>query len=844
MNFFIKCFITLVYFAIFITLLILSARQGYLDKPIKTIFEFYLNQKGFHSQINDLHIRNEKLFIGKISLESKDKNLFAKPIAEFTNVNLKFSIDNKVTNDLVIFTAIDVDSFVIKTEDNTEILHTKMIGDYKLNLLQNIISAKINLNSIRNVALSSIYNSHIKDGDAIYNYRNKIIGEGKAIEIEVNFNELNLLFKQATKDGKLKTHCQMTNVPIMVYEALKTIEPKNKIILFLDEYIKDGYINYGEFDLNLDKNFSENDIFTKENLNGKFHIINLQYKYDKDYPPLKDIDIDVTLSGNESKFLINKAYSGKTLVSNGVISLNWVGLENSSIIINGVSKGPVNDLIDFVPNEVYEETKKKGIDLKKFTGIADSIIELIIPINPAIKNTYNISTTISDAGLKLFNNNIIIGSAKLKGVFSGDKLSFIGSGKINQFNSDISYSHNIISNNNDDYKFLLKIKTKIKGENQKIGLVKILSGGSVVNFEYKANNDGQEIMTAGADLKDLEFYLDKISIHKIRHDAANLTVKGTIGQGLQNDIDMKLVGDNNLNITSKIKVSNDKYDIALPKINYADTNISGNITFDKDNFSASIHGSNLDLSNSNMMQFLEKEGEATNTSLKVDIEKIKLKNAVQLDDVKLQILCNKTQCFSGYLDSKIGDRFLRMLLNTSDDQEQWEITSDNAGAVFKGIGLYNKMKDGTMLLIFNSKRHIVHSGQIVPIIDGTFIFRYFLVSDISFLTKIVSFVSLPGFVHFITNNNNVQFSDMNGKFSYIDNVITVSKTSASGAFFDFTMKGTVDNNKRKVELKGLVTPSIYGINRLVRNLPILGSLLSRGHRKGIILAPYSIAQEY
>ena len=250
------------------------------------------------------------------------------------------------------------------------------------------------------------------------------------------------------------------------------------------------------------------------------------------------------------------------------------------------------------------------------------------------------------------------------------------------------------------------------------------------------------------------------------------------------------------------------------------------------------------LSNADMMQFLEKDKESTNSELKVKVEKIRLKNNIYLDNLFLTIKCNKSRCYKGYLDSKIGSKYFKMLLKPFAGREEWVITSTNAGALFKGFGLYDNMKAGVMLVILNTKRQEVKTGEIVPILDGTFTFRNFVIVDTPFLTRLVSFVSLPGLKNLVTNNKDVIFRIMNGKFAYDKDIINITESSAEGPFFDFTLQGRVNTLEHKIDIGGNVIPSMYGLSTILKSIPLLGRVFSGGHRKGLIFAPYSVHQNY
>jgi hypothetical protein len=844
MKLFTRIFVGLCYLITLIAILLLTARQGYLDKPLQDLAQFYLNKKGLAARISNFHITGGKLTIEKITVKFTSKELTNIVILEFKDLKAELNLSN-IINKQFLKANIAIGDFAIITEDNKEILSSIIIGDYEVNLFKNTIDGKIEFTSGKILAYSNVNSHGVLNGFGSYTYHNKIFGENKIISAKCNFgSKSSVYFTEQLKGGRLTASGKLSDIPIMLYRSVKEILPNNKIVLFLDEYVKAGNIFYGEFNLDLNKHALEQGNLTRENLSAKFQVTNLEYKYNKDFPSIKDAEVDIAISGSEATFLIHKSYSGSSILANGIITLNWTGIDTSTLIFQATSHGSVKDLIDFIPPLAYENMKNRGIDLKDFNGIAYSVIKLKIPISPEVKNSYKVSTIISDASISIFKNKVLIKDLKLNGLFTGDRLSFTGTGKINNFNSTVNYEHHINNSAKIADEFSLKIQTMVRGQSQPIGLIALISGDAIIDMEYKGQKNGLETLTAKANLQDTEFYIDKVAIHKTAGARANFSLNGTFEQNAPSNIEMKLIGDNNLDILGHLKIAKDKYEISLPIIKHKETDIKCNLVIDRDNFHANISGATLDLSEINMMEFLQKQQEEVNSHLRIDIDSIKMKNNILFREVKSQILCNKMQCFSGYLDSKIGDKFFRATLDSSENKEQWDITSNDAGKVFKALGLYNKMSNGTMLVTINLKKNVVHLGEVIPVINGTFVFRDFLASDTSFLTKIVSFISLPGLIKFITNNQNIHFADMSGNFSYINNMIRISKTSASGSAFDFTMSGSIDTDKHQVRLKGVVTPSIYGINNLMKNVPILGSLLSRGRRKGIIIAPYSISQSY
>lgn len=844
-NFFLKLSIVICTIIVAGGLLILSTALGYLDKPIKEIIEFYLDKQNYLDKknstikIGNLQVRRNIVTIDKIIM-----NLANNTKGEIANLKINFRIKDILTNP-IITNIISMDNLMIISEDNQPIITTKVAATQIIELAKNNITTEIQLSPIKSLTVRDSYGNNLPEGQGVCFHKDRFskIAEKvpeKLLECKFTFSDqASLMFNSIAKDNVIKATFNVNNIPIMFYKLGEKFLANNSVIQFLQEYIKDGYIRKGALELNLDQNSLGNDI-PKTAIQGNFHVVDLEYKYDQDFPAIQKMDTNITIDGPKVNFIVNQAYSSNSLLS-GLITFEWKGITSSHFTVKADAKGETKDLIDFISEENYQHIKQQGIDLKKITGQASSTIEIIIPLNPTSKNTYNISTIITGANLTAFNDNILLTNAKITGLFDGDKIALTGSGKINNNASNFTYQYNITDNPKDEYKSILKIKTPIIFNKQQFGIFKSIAGKNVLDFEYKIQNNGQSFITASSNLKNLDFYIDKISIHKKLGKEAKLTLSGKLDNDLYNNINFSLVGEDNLKIIGKVKTQNfnftGKYEVNLSTISYLSTNLAGKLLLDKDNLNAEIYGRQLDLSNANMMHFLEKAEDSKNIHLQVNIEKVRLKNNIWFDDFNLQINCNKLKCFSGSLLSKIGTKTLKMLLTDKPDLEQWLISCDNAGALLKGIGMYNTMKSGTINLILETKRHEVKTGEIIPILDGTFHIQHFIVTDMSFLTRIVSFVSFPGFMSFILNNKDIMFTNMQGKFSYIGNTIKITDSSATGPFFDFTMKGIINTDKRQIKLKGNVIPSFFFVSNVITKIPVIGKIFSK-------VAPYSVELEY
>ena len=207
--------------------------------------------------------------------------------------------------------------------------------------------------------------------------------------------------------------------------------------------------------------------------------------------------------------------------------------------------------------------------------------------------------------------------------------------------------------------------------------------------------------------------------------------------------------------------------------------------------------------------------------------------------------CDKTKCYAGRIIATSKENFINAFLESDTDLETWRINAQNAGLFFKGLGLYDKIQNGAMSLTFSTKRDAVKSGQIFPITKGRLEINKFSINKSPFLTKIVSLTSLTGVLDFLTNSKDLKFDKLESDFTLHDNYVEISDLNIYGPFgpFDLFAKGNINLIDREILLKGYVVPSVYGINTMLKNTPVLGKLFA-GKRSGIISAPFKIQQKY
>ncbi|MES2215118.1 MAG: AsmA-like C-terminal region-containing protein, partial [Pseudomonadota bacterium] len=496
----------------------------------------------------------------------------------------------------------------------------------------------------------------------------------------------------------------------------------------------------------------------------------------------------------------------------------------------------------FIPEASIEELKKSKIDLRKVTGKVQIDCGIGIPLRPSSANNYDIKADLSDMNLKIFDGNVELSQGKLQGSFNGKAITLGGTGKVNDYPSNLSYKMNFDPKAGFDHN--LHITTQFSSlAKHKYEALSILSGKTSVDLDYTKKGI-HSALNLSSDLKNIEFEVKKIGLHKAMGKRARLTVEGHSDDVTPSHFDIKLIGEGNLKIIGALDLKDDAHTLRFSSIKYLESDMKADIVLGKNALKAKIYGDQLDLSNVELGSYVDNATDDKGADLNINIKKIKLKNNIWLDSFVMRLKCDKTHCYEGEMDSNIGTRTFRMALNKKPDCEEWTITTTNAGALLSALGLYDKVRSGSLLLTMETNKKYKKIGETRPEIQGHFALKKFVTVDAPFVTRMVSFISLPGLLSTMTDNKNISFTTFDGGFDYKDGVIRIKNAAAEGGFLNFTMSGLIDTNKHQAKLRGGVVPSLYGINSIVRHIPILGKLLSGGRRKGLIFAPYAIKQNY
>ncbi|WP_051340512.1 DUF3971 domain-containing protein [Azospirillum halopraeferens] len=168
-----------------------------------------------------------------------------------------------------------------------------------------------------------------------------------------------------------------------------------------------------------------------------------------------------------------------------------------------------------------------------------------------------------------------------------------------------------------------------------------------------------------------------------------------------------------------------------------------------------------------------------------------------------------------------GDRFRVLVL------------SNDAGRALRMLDLNDRVEGGTLRITGTTRGPRADAP-----IEGRIEMTDYTVVEAPTLARILNAVSPTGFAE-LMQGRGITFGRLEGEFRKQGRLLTLSGVRTSGSALGLTLEGEVDTVADVANLRGTIVP-VYGLNRIVGQIPILGDVLSGGAGQGIFAATWHV----
>jgi hypothetical protein len=564
--------------------------------------------------------------------------------------------------------------------------------------------------------------------------------------------------------------------------------------------------------------------------------------YYSSMPAISQLNGKVTFDNKEVQVKLTAGQSKDSLLLPSSVKIPYSSGMQSFIMINGKVIGPAADLIHYIPAESVAEAQKNSIHLHNLRGEAETDFNIQIPMVEKFDFSdmkLNLKSHLNNLSLGNLPNGINLSQGKLLAEFDGKVTKIEGQALLNNNASTLKLSSFVSPQAK--YDTVLSLQTTLLPYNMTgftINNKPIFTRGKIILEADYTSKKGEQKIEAKANLHDAELQIDKIGFKKKTGENAQAQVLAMLTGGETITVNHFGVQGNKFNIAGKAdiyKTSRTAKTIVFDRLRYNNTDLTASFHHFQHGYNLNISGNVLDLREADLNDLFEQdEHSAEQATISVKIKQILLKNNEKFYNFTSDFSCNQFACMQGKISTGLNNNnYMELKLVPKDSSNsELKIQCGNASNLFQAFDLYNKMKQGS--LIVNGTKTIGQDGKIK--LSGDINIYNFTVANNSVLAKLITMLSLPGL--FTIGGNDIPFTELKVNFVQEGPKFTFSNGTIKGSQLGMTLEGTINNQAKRVDVTGTIIPDLFNLNTLP--IPLLGQLLQGGKDKGLIAANYSI----
>ncbi|WOI10926.1 AsmA-like C-terminal domain-containing protein [Thalassospira lucentensis] len=223
------------------------------------------------------------------------------------------------------------------------------------------------------------------------------------------------------------------------------------------------------------------------------------------------------------------------------------------------------------------------------------------------------------------------------------------------------------------------------------------------------------------------------------------------------------------------------------------------------------------------------------TDIFLSIDQLIMANGELIDEIDGSIHVVGDEWDGLVLNGTMGDRanVFAQVERKDPKTRNVRLTSDDAGKFLRAVDLYENLLGGALTI-----EGTVDDSTWSQPFTGKVNITAFRAVNAPLAARVLGAASLTGLAD-VLGGNGIAFSELNGDFTYANDVLSLSKFAANGSAVGVTSNGSIDLAKSEIRLAGSIVP-IYSLNSALGAIPLLGDLLVGEEGGGIFAPTYTI----
>ena len=717
---------------------------------------------------------------------------------------------------------------------------------------------------IRSLALSGTYdgqNQHIQLHEAALSF-----GTAEAADASIELEgEASLTADAKAFDGELR----LADFKIDDLDSYWPLGLQEDARDWIVENVRTGIVEYGRLSFALSLDEAGQATLDMERLDGALRYRNMDVHYLRPMPPVRRINGSATFDSSGMRFKVEGARSGEIEIGASDVTIEGFDRAGAEIMeVKFPASGPLRARMELLNHDRLRLIDKLGIDPAATAGEARSQTVFRFPLLEDL--TFDDISVVTQA--ELFDvavGKLLLGKDATKGRLSLalDKEAMWVRGTLNLDDVPlrVDWREAFTAGPGPRSQYQVQVPTMDDAARERFGFDVLdgLSGPVSASLSIKTQRDDTTTIEAALNLEQTVLALPELYWAKPKGEAGEarftLFLEGDRLVELR-DFEAAL-GNLSLRANGRFDAEGTQLEqMRFDRLSF-DENDLANVT-------ATRKGGGLDIEIGagvlNAAPFLERDEEPETAEQKPplrivarDIRSLQFGEGRYLEDVSFALdrpagrweqvqLIGQVPQHLWQRDSQIasvGDlgeaardgRFIEINYRPKPDGgNKLDIVSNDAGSVLRALDLLDTMEGGD--LVITGERE---AGA--PLL-GTIEAEDFTMIDAPVLAEILLVASLTGIVEALASDG-IPFDRLVGEFTADGDIIESDLLRAYGASLGITAKGQIDIDETDIDLRGTIVP-IYGLNRLLGEIPVLGTILTGGEGEGVVAFTYDVTGDF
>lgn len=679
---------------------------------------------------------------------------------------------------------------------------------------------------------------------------------------KVLFDEFYLKFDgtEVTAEGTISSFrenpdilitANITDLPML---SLKTYWPPEFVKnarAWVETNITAGMIPQGELKFNITPDMWALEQLPEDAFTFNFDIVDAQSHYIKPMPQLNQVMAKASLKYNYFIVNVDSAKVENVDIKDAVLHFYDIAQKGASyahfeIPING----RVEEILEIIDSKPFEFPSRYGIKQDSILGNAETILTLDFPLIQDIRAVdidFDVQANVEGLNIPKLSESLTITEGTMELAVNGEGINSTGDIVLNGINFKAEWSEDF--NKSAEYSTKYVLDGDVEGNewnNLDLPFEPYVSGPAHGNLTLFGKGAGLEKGEGRFDLKNSRIEFEPLGWAKEKDDNAtadfilNFEEDGHIAV---NDISFN---SDNLNGSFDLNYDGERTTrLMINSLKSSDHDFTGLFEWDNPNrlYQVSIKGDEF-----NAVPIMDIILNPVNGEDDADLPDFNLAGSIENVSMYNDVIMEETTVLAGYLGNEVvdfgysgkwnDDRNLSILIASNDDAtspiQRLTLQTNDAGQALRALDFFTSGDQGDLLIEADMQK--LEKGFSM---EGTIEAEKFTIADSKVFSELLEAKEFAKAQEELEKNG-LSFESFDSDFVQYDDVLTFTSGSAKGPTLGVTVDGFVDQKYNDISLGGTIIPA-YGLNSLLSNIPLLGTILAGGKGEGVFAATYNMS---